>query len=196
MFIDAFFNYNMKNIKIILGFFIIINGFNLSLFAQSDRPENWAKSLKISKFKNLYRLNDSLYRSEQPDEKGFKSLDSIGIKSILSLRSKAVDEKLVGNLPFKLYNVKMSAELFSDEEIIEALKVMRLSPKPLLVHCVHGADRTGVVIAMYRIIYAGWSKQQAINEMRKGDYNFHEAYFNIIKYIENVNVINIKEKIK
>jgi protein tyrosine/serine phosphatase len=186
----------MKKVKIILRFIIIIYAFNINLFAQNDRPENWAKSLKISKFKNLYILNDSLYRSEQPDEKGFKSLDSMGVKSILSLRSKAVDEKMVGKLPLKLYNVKMSAELFSDEEIIEALKVISKSPKPLLVHCVHGADRTGVVMAMYRIIYGGWGKKQAIEEMRKGDYNFHETYINIIKYIENVDIEKIKEQLK
>lgn len=175
-------------------FLITLIGFSIA--AQDNRPDNWAKPIKINKFKNLYKINDSLYRSEQPDEKGFKIIDSLGIKSILSLRSKAVDENLIGNLTLQLFNVKMSAELFSDKEIIESLKVIKNSPKPLLVHCVHGADRTGVVIAMYRIIYGGWSKKQAIEEMRKGNYNFHEAYINIIKYLENFDIEKIKSQLK
>lgn len=188
--------FNMISKKIFCILFILIT-VGLSLSAQDkNRQENWATPIKINKFKNLYKINDSIYRSEQPDEKGFRSLDSLGIKSILSLRSKAVDEKLVGNLALKLFNVKMSAELFSDNEIIESLKVIKNSPKPLLVHCVHGADRTGVVMAMYRIIYGGWSKKQAIEEMRKGDYNFHETYINIISYIQNTDIEKIKVQLK
>lgn len=39
-----------------------------------------------------------------------------------------------------------------DKGIIDALKVIKDAPKPILVHCLHGSDRTGAVIAMYRII--------------------------------------------
>ncbi len=165
------------------------------LFAQEKRPENWAVRVNNFAFKNLYRLNDSIFRSEQPNEKGFKVLDSLKIKSILSLRSSYKDSKLSGKTVFEFYQVGMSADSFSDNEIIEALKIIKKSPKPLLIHCVHGADRTGVVIAMYRIIYNAWSKEEALKEMKKGDFNFHKVYQNIIDYIKNVDIEDIKKKV-
>lgn len=42
--------------------------------------------------------------------------------------------------------------------------------QPTFVHCVHGRDRTGFVIALYRIIHNNWSYEDAINEAKSLDY--------------------------
>ena len=60
------------------------------------------------------------------------------------------------------------------------------------MHCLHGADRTGVIIAIYRIIYQGWTKSQAIDEMENGGFNFHSIFFNIPAYINNADIPVIK----
>ena len=39
--------------------------------------------------------------------------------------------------------------------------------RPVFVHCKHGADRTGTMVAFYRILFEGWSKDEAIREMKK-----------------------------
>jgi protein tyrosine/serine phosphatase len=182
---------NSKRILIIFYLFFITT----MLFAQETRPDNWAKRVNNFAFKNLYRLNDSIYRSEQPDEKGFKVIDSLKIKSVLSLRSSYKDAKLTGKSIFNLYQVGMAADSFTDEEIIKALQIIRNSPKPLLIHCVHGADRTGVVVAMYRILFNGFTKEQAIDEMKNGDYNFHKVYQNIPDYIKKADIEYIKNKV-
>jgi hypothetical protein len=45
------------------------------------------------------------------------------------------------------------------------------SPKPILVHCQHGADRTGFMVAIYRIVIEDWSKEAAECELLNGGYN-------------------------
>jgi len=64
-----------------------------------------------------------------------------------------------------------------------------------LIHCKHGADRTGLIVAMYRIVFQNWTKEQAIDEMTQGDFGFHQIYSNIIDFIRNVDVENIKKQI-
>lgn len=66
--------------------------------------------------------------------------------------------------------------------------------QPVLLHCQHGSDRTGTMCAMYRICVEGWTKKDAIEEMKKGDYGYHKLWRNLIKYIEKVDVDKIKKE--
>lgn len=184
----------LKRTTIVFTLIFIL--FQINVFSQNKRPDNWAIPVKTQMLSNFYKINDSLYRSKQPDNNGFKLIDSLKIRSVLSLRSKHKDDKLIGNIDLKLFNVEMNPENFSDKEIINALKIIKNSPKPLLIHCMHGSDRTGIVVALYRIIYNGWTKEQALDELKNGNYNFHEVYVNIPQYIKNVNIEQIKSQLK
>jgi len=168
-----------------------------SVYCQTiqNRPSNWAIKIKNSGLSNLYELNDSIYRCEQPDSLGFTIIDSIGIKSVLNLRANHTDNYLTHKLPLNLYNVEMLAMSFGDNEIIQALRILKNSPKPIVVHCYYGSDRAGVVIAMYRIVFQNWTKENALNELRNGGYGFHEIYFNIPRYIREADIERIKREI-
>ena len=161
----------------------------------SERPSDWAKKINCSKLSDLYMLNDSIYRSEQPGNIDFTLIDSLGIKSVLSLREFHQDSVLIYGLKLHLYNVKINPYYFGDKEIIEALKILKNSPKPIVIHCNIGGDRTGVVIAIYRIIYQNWTKEKAIQEMKDGGYGFHWIFFNMPRYIKKVDIDIIKKKI-
>jgi protein tyrosine/serine phosphatase len=89
----------------------------------------------------------------------------------------------------------MNAWHITNDEVISALKLIRAAQAkgPVLVHCQHGADRTGVVIAMYRIIYQGWSKQQALDEMENGGFNFHAIWTNIPDFVKNADIPTFKQ---
>ncbi|HSX14166.1 MAG TPA: tyrosine-protein phosphatase [Chlamydiales bacterium] len=89
----------------------------------------------------------------------------------------------------------MSPRKIKDHEIVEALKIINASKEPVLVHCWHGADRTGVLISMYRIIFHGWDKESAIREMCNEDFGHHEIYKNLIRYIRKADVENLKQQI-
>jgi protein tyrosine/serine phosphatase len=51
-------------------------------------------------------------------------------------------------------NIKMSID-----EIKQSLEIIKNAPKPILIHCWHGSDRTGVVAASYRIIKQNGAKK-------------------------------------
>ena len=66
--------------------------------------------------------------------------------------------------------------------------------RPVFVHCMHGADRTGTMCAAYRVAVDGWTKRQAIDEMTQGGFGFHSIWSNLPKLIENLDVEKIRVK--
>ena len=65
---------------------------------------------------------------------------------------------------------------------------------PVLVHCRHGADRTGTMCAVYRIVVQGWTKEEAIKEMTDGGFGFHRAWGNhLIQWINNLDIDRIRQ---
>ncbi len=175
----------------------VLHLLNISVFCQevNNRPKDWATKISDTKFTNLCMLNDSIYRSEQPDSIGFILLQKKGISSVLDLRAHHSDNDLIYKLPLHLYHVDMSPFHFGDEEIIDALRILKDAPKPIDVHCQFGSDRTGVVIAMYRIIFQGWEKEKAIEELKNGGYGFHKFFRNIPRYIRKANVDLIHKEV-
>jgi len=183
---------NFKTILIIVSLLC-----NVSIYCQTipNRPSDWARKISNSKLSNLYILNDSIYRCEQPDSLDFVLIHRIGIKSVLNLRSNFTDKDLIDGLPLNIYSVEMIPFNFGDKEIVKALRILENSPKPVIVHCLYGSDRTGVVIAMYRIIFQNWTKEEALNEMEDGGYDFHSIFINIPHYIKTVDIEKIKKEI-
>ncbi len=175
---------------------IVLASFNQAASQTEKRPSNWAVSIQSTNLKNLYRVSDELYRSEQPSEEAFVELSALGIKSSLNLRTTETDDELIGKTAIKPFLVAMDAGSFTDKEIITALRIIKSAPKPLLVHCHHGSDRTGVVVAMYRIVFQGWTKEDALNELLNGGYGFHSTYKNIPEYIKGVDIEAIKDGLK
>jgi protein tyrosine/serine phosphatase len=175
-------------------YIILICTLFYSFVAQSQ--EDMALLVKSTNFKRLYRISDELYRSEQPSRKGFKELESIGIKTILNLRRSKFDDRKARDLDFDLKNIKLKAKLINEDDLINALKVIRDSKKPILIHCWHGSDRTGVLIAAYRIIFNNWSKSDAIEEFRRQEFNYHEKWYpNLIDLLNDLNVNRIQTEL-
>jgi protein tyrosine/serine phosphatase len=162
------------------------------------RDANWAKPMTLSGVPNLNQVTPFLYRSAQPDAAGFMNMaKTLKVKTVIDLRESQTDAQYLGDSKIKPFYVPMNALRITNEQVIAALKLIKAheGEGPILVHCQHGADRTGVVMAMYRIIYQGWSKQQAIDEMKNGGYNFHAIFFNIPAFINNADIPAIKAAI-
>jgi tyrosine-protein phosphatase SIW14 len=186
----------MKNLGIIIcittGIFFIPS---CRILNRKDRNTKWATAVKNPRLSNFYQVSDSLYRSAQPGREDFNEITAYGIKSVLNLRHDRSDSLSAGVNRLKIYRVPVITASFSDAEMIEALRIIRNAPKPLLVHCRHGADRTGTVMALYRIIFQNWSKEEAIAEMKKGGYRFHRRYKNIPAYISGVDTTRLRKMI-
>lgn len=154
----------------------------------TQRPSQWAQPVTDPVLKNFHKVDGHLYRSAQPDADGMKQLEKRGIDNVLNLRQFHTDTDEAEGTGLHLSRVPMNAALIKDEDIIEALKIIQAADTPVLVHCWHGSDRTGAVVAMYRILFQGWTKQAAIDEMVEGGYGHHAIYSNIAKYIEAVDL--------
>ncbi len=165
------------------------------LFGMS-RPDKWATPVPSKTLKNWYRVSADVYRSEQPTREGFMEIRAKGIKTIVNLRSHHSDAALIEGLGLGLVEVPMNAARFGEEDIVKALRAIRDAPKPVLVHCQFGSDRTGVVIAMYRIIFEGWTKEEALAELRDGGFGFHPYYTNIPRFVLGADPAAIREKLK
>ncbi len=165
--------------------------------ADPSRPSNWAAPIVLEGVGNLHRINDTLYRSEQPTDAGMKNLkEKLGIKTIINLRAFHSDASAAAKNG--LLNEELSVKTWhiEDEDVVRVLRILKQKENgPFLIHCQHGADRTGVMSAMYRIVEQGWSKQDAINEMVNGGYGFHPVWSNIIDYLNNVDIISIKNQL-
>ncbi len=178
-----------KKLSVLYSTVILFIIFSISTTTFSQfRPSNWAIKKEIQPFFNFYSINDSVYRSEQPNSIGMKKLDSIGFKTIINLRNLKSDKHEALNTNLKLIHVPINTWTINYDEMVWGIKEIVNAPKPVLVHCKHGSDRTGCIIAGYRIAIQGWNKTDTINEFRLGGYGFHEAWFrNIIKLLESIN---------
>ena len=157
----------------------------------------WAEPLSVPGVPNLYKVNDDLYRSGQPTVTGFRNLDALGIRSCMSLRahrSDRGDAKGVAALCVwrPILGVSISAE--DIEEMI--LDISFRLPRPVLIHCYHGADRTGLLCAAYRVLIEGWEIEDAVKEMVLGGFGYHNVYRTYVTILQKLDVEAMRERIK
>jgi len=115
-----------------------------------------------------------LYRSAQLSKAEIKStVQEYGIKSVLNLRganagSPWYDNELAESRALGLahYDFSLSAKrLVTSQQVADILDIVRGAPKPLLIHCKSGADRAGLVAALYRFAETGASAAEADQEL-------------------------------
>jgi len=160
-----------------------------------NRPAYWAESIQLGGVPNLHKVSDVLYRSAQPTAEGLRNLRILGIKTIVNLRSFHSDSSQIVNTGLGYEQIKMDRWDPKEEDIIKFLKIVTSSKKiPVLVHCQHGADRTGAMCAIYRIAVQGWTREEAIKEMTQGGYGFHGIWENLIQQINKLDINKIKFK--
>ena len=173
------------------------------LLAQAPTPEaaaaapardaRWAVPLKLEGVPNLHRLTDELYRSEQPTAEGFRNLEKLGIRTVINLRYFNSDEDEAKGTGLKLHRVKILTWRAGDDHVIEVMRLLRDKQNgPFLIHCQHGADRTGLMSAMYRMLEQNWTAQEALDELIDGGYGFHSVWQNIKRYVLSADVARLR----
>jgi protein tyrosine/serine phosphatase len=161
-----------------------------------ERPVAWATPVIGSGLENLYKVDEGVFRSEQPKKNEFAELSIYGITDVLNLREFHDDNDEAAIFELNRHRVPIRTGSITQEQLIGALNIIQNREKAILVHCWHGSDRTGAVIAAYRIVFNNWSKQQAIDELANGGYGYHSSvYPNIIKLIEEMDVEKVKSRL-
>ena len=144
---------------------------------------------------NFGKVNDRLYRGAQPDAAGVKNLARLGIKSIINLRmandvwkAEVTEARANGitytNVPLKGVGRPTHSQVATLLALIENL------PSPVFVHCEHGCDRTGTIIACYRIRSDRWSNDAALAEARK--YGLSKLERGMINYVREFGKVSPK----
>jgi len=161
-----------------------------------QRPKTWAVPMEMPGAPNLHQVSPDLYRSAQPAAEGMQNLKQKGIKTIVNLRSFNSDRDEIRGTGLAYEHLFMKAWHPERKEVVEFLKIVTdPKRKPVLVHCQHGADRTGTMCAVYRVAVQGWTKQQAINEMVDGGYGFHAVWQNLPEWIDKLDIEAIREEV-
>ena len=187
---------NLFSISLINAIFLLLIFGASALTAESDRPNRWATPIQMQGVGNFYKITDYLYRSEQPTEEGMKNLKKMGIKTIINLRVFHSDLDKIKKTGLLIEEVSVKPWHIEDEDVIKVLRIIRKRENgPYLMHCLRGADRLGLMVAMFRIVEQGWTKDEAIQEMVKGGYGFHAKWLNIIEYVKNVDVERIRKEV-
>jgi protein tyrosine/serine phosphatase len=146
---------------------------------------------------NLYKVTDYLYRSEQPIEEGMRNLKKLGIKTIINLRAFYSDSDKIRETGLRVEELSVNVWHIEDVDVVRVLRIIRKRENgPFLIHCSYGADRVGVMIAMFRVVEQGWTKEDAIEEMDNGGYGFHPLWFLIPTYVEHADVERIRKQVE
>ena len=139
----------------------------------APRAEDTATRAPVDR---LHKVDDRLYRGSQPDAEGFRYLRDLGVKSVVNLREesdaiKTGEQQIVESLGMRYVHLPVKDGNFftwfrriPDDSVRQFLTVVQSEPGPVFVHCRRGTDRTGAMVAFYRMATSGWDAQRATSE--------------------------------
>jgi len=129
---------------------------------------------------NFRQVDSHVYRGAQPTEEGLKYLAKVGVKTVIDLRKtderSRKEERAVTAAGMKYVGVPMTGLTPPTEaEITRILNILENDDSgTVFVHCKRGADRTGAVIASYRIDHDGWDNARALSEAKAQGMSFFQ----------------------
>jgi uncharacterized protein (TIGR01244 family) len=126
----------------------------------------------ISGVPNFHQVDEHLYRGAQPTGEGFQNLAKLGVRTVIDLREPgdrvAVEEKAVTAAGMHYIHMPLNGyHAPSSDEITELLTMLNKESGPIFIHCRRGADRTGTVVACYRIACQNWTNDKALAEAKE-----------------------------
>jgi tyrosine-protein phosphatase SIW14 len=136
--------------------------------ATSGAPAERLQRLGVPR---LGRVTSRLYRGGQPDGRGFAELKALGVGLVVNLRNEpdeiASERALVEARGMRYASIPWRGkEDPKPQQVADFLDLLRASSdETVFVHCERGAERTGVMIAAYRISAEHWTPAQALHEM-------------------------------
>lgn len=166
----------MKSNKFHLTLFLLA----AFIFAQTAHAQNGKTADKD--LSNFAFVNANFYRGGQPTEAGIKKLAQMGVKTIIDLRGEderaKTEESWARAAKINFVNVNLRNWFKPQPADIERIikEIDRPENQPVFVHCRRGADRTGTIVAVYRITHDDYTAKQAIDEAKKFDFGWWQFW--------------------
>lgn len=137
-------------------------------------PHAPARRITVIGLSNFAAVTPQLYRGGQPTLAGYEKLKQMGIDIVVDLRlsGKETEKGDVTKAGMKFVSIPWHCMLPQDRVFAKFLKLLQENPhKKVFVHCRYGDDRTGMMVAAYRMAVQGWTPSEARKEMQK--FGFH-----------------------
>ena len=153
----------MKKLTVELSAVALALTFSAAVAVAQDAPQ-------YEELPNFHQVNAHLYRGAQPRPEGWRHLAALGVKTVVNLRAAdanaRAEEREARAAGLQYFNVPLPAYARpSDAQVERALALIDAPEnRPVFVHCKHGEDRTGTVVAAYRISREGWTRERAEEE--------------------------------
>ena len=132
----------------------------------------------LSAVSRFQKVDAKLFRGAQPDARGLRQLRDLGIQTVINLRGEQdalteQEQRTVESLgmrylllPIADGNFFTPSRVVPEDVVRKFFAAVDSATGPVFVHCRRGADRTGTLVALYRIARHGWDNQRAYAEAR------------------------------
>jgi tyrosine-protein phosphatase SIW14 len=131
-----------------------------------------AQRLTLDGVENFARIDGVLYRGAQPEDYAYNELRNVGITIVVDFRHDpaeiAGERRAVEANGMQFVSLPWTSRPGPiRDQVVAFLNLIREnSGKKIFVHCARGADRTGLMVALYRITFDHWSANEALAEMK------------------------------
>jgi|GEM_PF-2088214 len=136
---------------------------------------------------NFHEVEEGFFRGGQPDEKGVEALKTLGIRTVISFRNEKKviewERALVEKNGMSFISIPLTWRRSpTDEQVHYFLNVVsQPDRRPLFIHCREGRDRTGAMVALYRIARQRCPVEDAYREAKR--FGFRERVFPLKRFI-------------
>ncbi|ARB30383.1 dual specificity protein phosphatase family protein [Pseudomonas tolaasii] len=175
-----------------LAFLALLAPFNAQADeAPSIRSPEWAQP--VGDQFNLHQMTPTLYRSALPDSNALPVLQQLKIGTVINFLPES-DAPWLKTSDIKQVQLTYRTNHVDDSDVLAALRAIKEAEAngPVLMHCKHGSDRTGLMAAMYRVVIQGWSKEEALNEMTLGGFGSSNGFKDGVRYMMKADVDKLR----
>jgi tyrosine-protein phosphatase SIW14 len=158
---------------------IVVSGVLAVLLLVTGAQVAWCQPAeRLHGLPNFGRVTDNLYRGGQPSLDGFNALHAMGVGMVVNFREEsgetATEKREVESLGIRYIGIPWSAtHKPPTSQVVQFLDLVRANPTTrIFVHCRRGADRTGLMIAAYRISVEHEPVTEAVAEMHQFHYDW------------------------
>ncbi len=150
---------------------------------------------------NFHQVDAGLYRGGRPHPSAYPKLVGLGIRTIISLEGPEpanqehgmIDEfnrllspaQKIDFLSFPISPTEIDETGVSDERLRQLFQQIRDARRPIFIHCFHGKDRTGAIVALYRMRMNQLSQKEAYREAFH--YKFSRADHGLSRTLDRYN---------
>ncbi|PRA26921.1 dual specificity protein phosphatase family protein [Pseudomonas poae] len=157
----------------------------------SLRSPEWAQP--VGNQFNLHQMTPTLYRSALPDSDAVPTLEKLKIGTVINFLPES-DANWLKSSDIRQVQLSYRTNHVDDSDVLAALRAIQQAEAngPVLMHCKHGSDRTGLMAAMYRVVIQGWSKEDALNEMTLGGFGTSNGFKDGVRYMMKADIDKLR----